>query len=254
MSESPSSTEISVLNWPLPAGLADVSVPDLEQVLTISLLTTQFAYVYDHEWQQLVFVSAGMTQLLGDCPDATDLTLAWFRERVHTADVAAVHGAQVLVGQYLAARQGVPLPDFIFSLDYRLRHANGRYRRVLHEHLLLERAPGPGPVRQSLHLFTDLTAHKRTHDVRCHVNQRDFAAFAARQQPASPVLSAREQQILEMVLRGLTSRQIAYQLYLRESSVKAHRRNIARKTVTHGFYQRLAHVVPVTEPRPRNVK
>lgn len=256
MNEPISFTEISVLSWPLPAGLADISVPDLEQVLATSLLTTQFAYVYDHEWKQSVFVSAGVMQLLGECPDATDLTPSWFRERVHPADASAVHGAQVLVGQYLAARQEAPLPDFLFSLDYRLRHANGCYRRVLHEHLLLERAPGPGAVRRSLHLFTDLTAHKLTHDVRCNVNQCDFAAFTTQQQPASPVLSSREQQILEMVLRGLTSRQIAYQLHLRESSVKSHRRNIARKTVTHGFNQRLAHVVPVTEPwlQPRNVK
>lgn len=246
MTEPTSFTEISALAWPLPSNSANVPLSDLEQMLASTLLTTQFAYVYDHVAQHLVFVSAGVTLLVGECPDVADLTPEWFRERLHPADAPTVLEAQTLVSQYLAARQSAPLPDFLFSIDYRLRHANGHYHRVLHEHLLLERAPGPGAVRQSLHLFTDITPHKLTHEVRCHVNQLDFAAFAAQQQLAFPTLSAREQQILGLVLRGLTSRQIAYHLNLCESSVKSHRRNIARKTATHSFHQLLAHIVPAS--------
>src|SRR3954452_15462764 len=44
----------------------------------------------------------------------------------------------------------------------------------------------------------------------------------ARQHVAKPVLSLREKEILNLVVAGLTNRQIAEQLYLAESTVKTH--------------------------------
>jgi DNA-binding CsgD family transcriptional regulator len=218
------------------------TAPAGSDLLVKTLLTTQFAYVYDHPSRALLFVSAGVERLLGERPDAATLTLDWFAERLHPADAAAVADAQALVQHYLREREYTALPSFMFSLDYRLRHADGRYRRVLHQHLLLEREPGPGPVRRTLALFTDLTHHKLTHEVRMHVNQPDFAAFAAQHRPAAPVLTARERQVLALVLDGLTSRQIAYQLRLGENTVRAHRRNLLRKTGTRSLHSLLGHL------------
>ena len=218
-----------------------------EQQLAATLLTTKFVYVYDYLSQALVFVSAGVEQLLGERPAATALTLDWFARRLHPDDAPAVAQAQALVGEYLRTRTAALLPNFLFSLDYRLRHANGHYRRVLHECLLLEREPGPGAIRRTLSLFTDLTWHKLTHEVRFHVNQPDFAPFAARQQPAASRLSARERQVLALVLQGLTSRQIAYHLKLSEGTIKAHRRNLLRKAATHSFHELLSHLDPPTK-------
>ena len=49
----------------------------------------------------------------------------------------------------------------------------------------------------------------------------------------SPVLGAREQQVLRMVARGLSSPQIANQLSIAPCTVDAHRRNIMRKLNVH---------------------
>ena len=249
------STEILVLDLPAwpggrpvraanPAPSVDGSPGTLEQQLTTVLLTNQFAYVYDLPSQSLAFVSAGVEQLLGERPMPDDLTLDWFAARLHPDDAPAVAQAQALVSHYLRERAHAALPNFLFSLDYRLRRANGYYRRVLHECLLLEREPGPGAIRRTLALFTDLSHHKLTHEVRCYVNQPDFAAFAARQQPVTPLLTARERQILVLVLQGLTSRQVAYRLQLRENTVKTHRRNLLHKAATHSFHGLLSYLGP----------
>lgn len=224
--------------------MGHVSVPpaDFEHVLATALLTTQFAYVYDHVAQELAFVSVGIEQLLGECPAAAEVTWHWFSARVHPADAPAVDQAQALVAEYLHARTYALLPEFLFSLDYRLRHADGTYRRVLHECMLFEREPGPGAIRRTLALFTDITHHKLSQEVRCHVNQPDFPAFAAQQRPNASVLTDRQQQILALVLQGLTSRQIAHELQLRESTVKAHRRDLLRKTGTHDLHRLFLHV------------
>lgn len=238
----------SLLRWAVGGADAAVARPGIGERFAATLLATQFVYVYDHGAAALVFLSAGVQALLGERPHAQAVTEAWFQARLHPDDAPAVAQAQALVGRYLAEAGPAPLPHFRFSLDYRLRHADGHYRRVLHEHLLLERDPGTGTVGQSLHLFTDLTFHKFTREVRFHVNQPGFAVFAARQQATAPVLTRREQQILGLVLQGLTSRQIGYQLQLREHSIKSHRRNIARKTATHSFHRLLAHLLPATGP------
>ena len=224
-----------------PAGLAFIPPVDFERVWAIVLLITQFAYVYDHVAQEPVFVSAGIVQLLGEC-SAAEITTSWFAARVHPADAPAVARAQALMGEYLHASTQAPLPDFIFSLDYRLRHTDGTYRRVLHECSLLEREPGPGTVRRTLALFTDITHHKLTQEVRSHVNQPDFSAFVTRRYPNTLALTTRQQQILALVLQGLTSRQIAHQLQLRESTVKAHRRNLLRKVGTHNLHGLFHHL------------
>lgn len=227
----------------LPAGTAAVSSVDFEHVLATALLTTQFVYVHDHVAQELAFVGTGLEQLLGVVPAAA-ITLPWFAARIHPADASAVAQAQALVGEYLLARAHAPLPGFLFSLDYRLRHADGTYRRVLHECVLFERAPGTGAVRRTLALFTDITHHKLTEEVRCHVNQADFAVFAARQRPPLSALTDRQQQILGLVLQGLTSRQMAHALKLRESTVKAHRRDLLRKVKTHNLHGLFLHLPP----------
>ena len=227
----------------LPAGLGSFPPVDFEQVLAAALLTTQFAYVYDHATQELAFVSAGLKQLLGESPAAAEVTTHWLAARVHPADAPVVAQAQALVAEYLRTHTRALLPpEFLFSLDYRLRHADGTYRRVLHESVLFEREPGPGAIRRTLALFTDITHHKLSQEVRCYVNQPDFPAYLAQQCPEAPPLTDRQQQILALVLQGLTSRQIAYRLHLRESTVKAHRRDLLRKTGTHnlhGLFRRL---------------
>ena len=227
----------------LPAGAGPTPSVDFERVLATALLTAQFAYVYDHVARELVFVSAGLEPLLGECPAAAEVTMPWFVARVHPADAPAVAQAQALVAGYLHARGQALPPDFLFSLDYRLRHADGTYRRVLHECVLFEREPGSGTVRRTLALFTDITHHKLSQEVRYHVNQPDFPAFAARHRPhAPPALTIRQQQILALVLQGLTSRQIAHRLQLRESTVKAHWRNLLRKTGTHNLHDLFLHL------------
>lgn len=55
---------------------------------------------------------------------------------------------------------------------------------------------------------------------------RDFSSQAA---PSSHNLSEREVEIIRMIVNGLTSTEVAEQLFLSEHTVKTHRKNIFRK-------------------------
>lgn len=48
-------------------------------------------------------------------------------------------------------------------------------------------------------------------------------------------LSAREKEIVQLMMNGFTNREIAAQLFISESTVETHRKNIYRKTETHSL-------------------
>jgi DNA-binding NarL/FixJ family response regulator len=48
-------------------------------------------------------------------------------------------------------------------------------------------------------------------------------------------LSSREKEIVNLIINGLSNKEIATKLYISESTVETHRKNIYRKTETHSL-------------------
>lgn len=191
----------------------------------------QGLYVSDHRAGVMLYVSEGVTRLLGHTPEA-------FAEGqyslVHPDDQPVVSAITVLVNRYITQRTDDPLTGLLVSTDYRIRHFQGHYVRVLRQNIILTREPN-GSMVGSAGILTDITHHKFTTEVRYHVNRPDFSAFArtegVRLLPVA--LSAREQSVLALVLEGLTSQQISQRLGLSKATVSTHRRNITRKVDSH---------------------
>ena len=49
------------------------------------------------------------------------------------------------------------------------------------------------------------------------------------------ILTAREKQIVKLMIDGLTNKEISNALFISESTVETHRKNIYRKTETHSL-------------------
>jgi two-component system NarL family response regulator len=62
-------------------------------------------------------------------------------------------------------------------------------------------------------------------------------------EPSTLVLGPREDQVLKLVAEGLTSNQIADQLYIASSTVEVHRRNIMRKLKLHSVAELTRYVL-----------
>jgi DNA-binding NarL/FixJ family response regulator len=58
-------------------------------------------------------------------------------------------------------------------------------------------------------------------------------AAGGRAEQAEPVLTQREREVVELVARGLTNREIGREIYVSESTVKFHVRNVMRKLGVH---------------------
>jgi|GEM_PF-2237311 len=213
----------------------------LGKQLAVALLHVQGVYVYDHRAKQTSFVSAGVEQMLGY--PAEEFTTDFHYACIHPDDLGIVTEATRLLNQYVAEHLHDPLTGMVFAIDYRVRHAQGHWVRVLRQTFILEREPN-GALVAAAGILTDITAHKRTHDVRFHMNRPDFAGFVrrAQQQTLPALLSAREQQIATLVMDGLTSRQIGERLHLSTGTVQKHRQNIRLKVGSHSLHQLLQHL------------
>ena len=231
--------------WP-PERYAEPHAPpsqiaaELGRRLASQLLRHQGLYVSDHRANAMVYVSEGMERLLGH--SAAEFAAGQY-VFIHPEDLPVVTAATVLVNQYIAARLDDPLAGIMLTVDYRIRHARGHYVRVLRQNLLLSREPN-GAVVGSAGILTDISAHKVTNDVRFHVNRADFPAFVRQQQLGTlPVtLSRREQEVLNLVLEGQTSQQIAQRLGLSMATVSTHRRNFKRKVGSQDPFHLLRHL------------
>lgn len=209
--------------------------------LAAALLHTQGLYVYDHRAKLTLFVSPGVERLLGYTAD--EFTMAFHYAVIHPDDLPIVTEATILANKYVTERLTDPLPGLVFSVDYRLRHALGHWVRVLRQNVILSRDTN-GAVVGLAGILTDITAHKQTHDVRFHMNRPDFVDFVRQHQIRSlPMpLSEREQEVLALVLEGLTSRQIGARLFVSPATVQKHRQNIRIKVGSHNLHQLLQHL------------
>ena len=205
-----------------------VHVPtDAVRELARQMLLNQFVFVYDVRAQQAVFVSAGIERVLGYAPG--EFSLERLYQDIHPDDAAAVGRATVLSAEYAAHYKAETLGQ-VFSAAYRLRHEQGHYVRVLRQNYGLYAGPD-GEVLVIASIYTDITAHKRTDEVTFHcTDERLQRRLEQELAPPAPVLSAREQAVLALVLAGRSSRQIASELHLSVYTVNTHRRNIRRKT------------------------
>ncbi len=211
------------------------------RLLATTLLDTQGLYVYDHRAKEMLFVSPGVERLLG--LPAASFTMESHYNLIHPDDCSVVTEATVLANQYCIAHRHESLEGLVFAVDYRLRHAAGHWVRVLRQNFCLSREES-GALVAIGGLLTDITVHKQTNDVRFHVNRPDFADFVRRHRPPAPALTVREQQVLTLVLDGLTSAQIAAQLHLSAATVDTHRRNIRQKTPSQRLDHLLRHLAP----------
>ena len=204
------------------------------------LFHNQFMLLIDLRVMQHLFVSPGVQALLG-CPPA-DFSMAWLYSRVHPDDADLLGQATAVSARWLNKHRQEAL-GHAFTADYRLRHQAGHYLRVLRQNFPLDFAPDGTPTVAGS-TFTDITHHKRTQDLCFHGTHPELQQWLDELlRPAAHLaLTSREREVLDRVLQGQGSQQIADQLHVSVHTVNTHRRNITTKTQSRNPSELLRHL------------
>jgi DNA-binding CsgD family transcriptional regulator len=119
------------------------------------------------------------------------------------------------------------------SFSFRIGKAGGKYQRLLQQHTLRQ-TDQAGYSTHSLGVISDLS-HVKTQDSGSFAllfpHTDEFFSYPATDLPLKPtaIFTRREQQILRLLTKGYTSKQIARQLCLSCYTVDTHRRNLCGK-------------------------
>ncbi|MBL4625113.1 MAG: PAS domain-containing protein [Flavobacteriales bacterium] len=202
---------------------------------------SQFMYIINNLDASVYYVSEGVERMLGVKPE--DFSLKTLYGQIHPDDrKVAFEISQTCVD--IAFKQNIPPLDVVFVVDYRMKRSDGTYVRI-HKRTTVLSTDDLGNMVFTLGMITDITKLKLTNDVRFYVTGSKahtvtLPCLNAIERKYG--LSQRERQIIQLLARGLSSNQIAKKLFLSESTVSTHRRNMKRKTgaKTTGELVRLA--------------
>jgi DNA-binding CsgD family transcriptional regulator len=121
--------------------------------------------------------------------------------------------------------------DYKLSITFRIRNATGSYVRLMQQVILLELDAKGNPWLALI--VNDLLANPENEDLfrRLPINVKNsrYYLFPPTEDAGRKGLSTREIEILDLMGRGLPSKQIADQLHISINTVNNHRAAILRK-------------------------
>ncbi len=216
----------------LPTGFLNIS-PDhaimqkLEQLMGEN---DQFFSVRNMSLIQYVFTSKRSKEMLGVEP--CDVNSGFFMNTVHPDDfdrlgTGKVHMLKV-TEKIFAAKAGSALMSYTF----RFRDSMGVYKNLLGQSYFFYSAI-PRKSVFMIQVGTNVTWCKMINPDGHYYSGNDLSLFRFPDEKLlkiGSVLSKRELEIIKLIAKGLSSKEIAQKLFLSVSTVNTHRSNITEKT------------------------
>lgn len=199
---------------------------------TVPLWPNQFVYIHDLRTGQ--FHHKGFDGCLGYALDA--LTADFFVRNIHPADRSLYFKVSKALLSFVL-HHSAHLGPFVtmFQINYRVRRHDGSYITVLRQSTpFLKNANNE--VEAYLSFCTDISLLAPPAQIKWSLQGPQSETFpqffAEAAAPQRPVLSEREQQVLRLLGRGLTSPAISQALFISLNTVNTHRKNLMRKAGT----------------------
>ncbi len=193
-----------------------------------------YCFAYDYRSRRFPYVSAGVQRILGYDRRAWQIGgLDALLQAVHPADRHALQQVNHRIANELQQCRADERSDLSFVYALRLITADGRVLHLSHHVALLQLAPDGTPL-SAFTMVTDITPFRQRPECRLHVRQRGpEGEVPVRTIPLGPEpetdFTPRECEVLKLVARGLSSREIARRLFISYNTVCTHRKNLLRK-------------------------
>lgn len=151
--------------------------------------------------------------------------------RLHPDDRHQLMLAGVQFTAQALARPPQERKDFRLFAEYRVKGLRDEYVRVVEQQSVLELDPR-GNIWLALSVLDLAPESELEAPFRCRLHNwrtGDLFTFPTAQEPGGDLLTLREREILQLVSKGLVSREIADVLYISVHTVNTHRQRIIRK-------------------------
>ncbi len=213
--------------------------PELVNEIIASIFNPgkHYYFILDFFDLQFKYVHPTVEEIVGCKPE--DLSFELLFANMHPDDAKQIQKKESAATEFFYNRIPVEkIPSYKASYTFRLRDGQGGWKNILHQSIAL-RVSEAGRIHHVLCVHTDVSFLHLLPDDRISFiginGEPSFYALstdpATFMQPQPDIeLSPREREIVQLLAKGLSSKQIANQLFLSSHTVDTHRRNLLKKT------------------------
>jgi DNA-binding CsgD family transcriptional regulator len=188
-----------------------------------------YYFIFDGSNNVIEYVNSAFSSVTGF--DKKEFTIDHLLKSIHPEDFQYFLDCEE---RGLKFTNGLTYKDhfrYLLSYTYRIQTKSGLYIRIRQQCQAIE-------VDEKGHLTKTFVMHRRTDEVfnaqiDYHVFDKSLNQYVEINNLYS--LSKREQEILDLIQKGLNSAEIASQLHLSKYTVDTHRKNILKKTNATNF-------------------
>ena len=206
-----------------------------KKLLHVFQVGDYYYMVFNPPEMKIEYASSNVIDVIGYKPEA--LTLDLLMDKIHPEDLPYFLDFEATVTRFWSQLPPDKVTRYKSRYDYRIRRSDGSYIRVLQQVVTIQ-TDDEGAVLRTFVVHTDISHLKK--------NNRMVLSFIGlegepsyidvdpvrRLTPSVNILTRREKQILELLARNQTTKQIADDLHISTTTVATHRKNIYRKTNT----------------------
>ena len=198
----------------------------------LDAMTTGAISVFDLCRRQHVYSGSRFASTFGwDMAEYARVGAGYGDARMHPDDLALMMRAGLQFLAQTLARPPEQRKDFKMFAEYRTLGAQRSYVRVIEQQSVLELDPD-GNAWLALSVLDLAPESDPEGPFRCRLlNWRtgDLYSFPPPTESGADLLTMREREVLQLISKGLVSRQIADVLYISVNTVNTHRQRIIRK-------------------------
>lgn len=198
-----------------------------------------FYLIFNTTTAQAEYVSPHIFNLMGIQPE--EFSLEYFLKCMHPDDLPYYHHYEQSAVEFFSKLPKEHFFNYKFSYDFRLTTKNGEVKRFLQQVVPIYYFPEGGA--RTLGIFTDIT-HLGISGIPklSFIGMNGSPSFynhhlATDFKQAEKVFTKRELEILEYVIQGLKSEDIAHKLNLSVFTIQTHRKNILKKSGCKTLHQ-----------------
>lgn len=206
--------------------IASIYAQTENAIAVLSDMKTDMSYIY----------YGGLGERLGIAPRNTSVTIQsiWEKEifcRIHPDDLSGKHLEELRFYHFIKSLPPQQRGDYYLLSHLRMSDSKGTYLPVLHRMFYLS-YDANRCARLALCLYNAATSHSSQHLI---VNSATGESFAQETYSCDHILTKREKEVLQLVEKGMISKEIAQTLFISINTVNRHRQNILEKLQVGNF-------------------